>query len=68
MALYNVFSRATNSLVDQIDAPSSTQACQKAAGRIRGLYPGKSISAIASKLYAYKVERQSFGGRPRIYG
>lgn len=68
MALYNVFNRQTNSLVAQVDTPSSTQACQKVAGRLRHLYPRQSIAAIAAKLYAYKEERQSFGGRPRIYG
>ena len=68
MALYNVFSRESNAVMGQIDAPSSTQACQKMAGQIRHLHPRKSIVQIAAMLYAYKVDRQSYGGRPRIYG
>lgn len=68
MALYNVFSRGTNTVMGQTDAPTSTQACQKVAGRLKDLYPGKSIAVITAKLYAYRVDNQSFGGRPRIYG
>lgn len=67
MSLYNVFSRDSNTVMGQIDAPTSTQACQKMAGRLKGLYPKKSIAVITAKLYAYKTDRQSFGGRPRIY-
>lgn len=68
MAKFNVFERRDGSPVGQIDAPSSTQACQKMAGRLRGMYPGKSIATIAAKLYAHRIEKQSFGGRPRLFG
>lgn len=68
MPRYNVFSRDSNSIMGEVDAPTSTQACQKVAGRIRHIYPKLPIAVIASKLYAYKVDRQGFGGRPRLFG
>jgi len=68
MAKYTVFRRDTDSPMGEVDAPSSTQACQKMAGRLRGLYPGKPIAVIAAKLYAYKSDRDNYRGRPRIFG
>jgi len=67
MPLYNVFSRESNAIMGQIDAPSPTQACQKMAGKLRHIYPKLPIAVISAKLYAYKVNKRSFGGRPRIY-
>ena len=60
MALFNVFSRDTHVTMDQVEAPTSTQACQKVAGKLRHLYPRMSISQIASKLSAYKKDRTKF--------
>ena len=67
MGLFNVFSRDTHATMDQVDAPTSTQACQRAASKLRRIYPRMSLAQIASKLYAHKVGRTNFGGRPRIY-
>lgn len=67
MARYNAWRAKDGSLKIPVDADSSTQACYAWARQHRYLWPDLSLSQVAQKAQAKKVNPLTPGGRPKTF-